>query len=405
MRSFKLALAFLLVFSSLANAKSPEAFKKRFELVRAADGQLVGIRDRSINNKFAIRPYVEFIKEQILNEQKLIKKNGLVSYEDQVRNLLGENAVNNLSDDESEYVNHVVESLKELAGLNVEAIFGNETFKKVTTSYEVKMNEALNLLDPHMVAVVDDSSYFYKRNVTYKAVTWGLDLAKRMFSDVPMLNTASYVIVQIEKKITEQRNFHQNMLLHYLENFKEEELGLTHDEVNHIWSSIYESRIPWFAFWESKKARANWYEYGAYAFYANYRGANQKLKANSARYTGILDRPNFAFQEVNLGGDKVIVNLFDNESLLQRRPAVAFNYNHPGQIARKRALLTLANLGLSFVPLNDFIKGNVEKFIKSYFEKQRITEGALYGYFESKKDKKGMDEVKAQYLNPFDFSL
>jgi len=60
---------------------------------------------------------------------------------------------------------------------------------------------------------------------------------------------------------------------------------------------------------------------------------------------------------------------------------------------------------LSFVPLNDFIKGNVEKFIKSYFEKQRITEGALYGYFESKKDKKGMDEVKAQYLNPFDFSL
>jgi hypothetical protein len=348
---------------------------------------------------------VEFIKDQILKEQALIKKNGLVNYEDYVRNLLGKNQLNNLSSEENEYVEHVVSSLKELATINVEAIFNNEKFQAVTAQYEGKMNEALNLLDLHMIAVTDDSSYFYKRNVTYKAVTWGLDLAKKVFSDVPMLNTISYVIVQIEKKVTEQRNFHQNMLLHYLENFKEEELGLTHDEVNHIWSSIYESRIPWFAFWESKKARTNWYEYGAYAFYANYRGANQKLKTHAGKYTGILERPNFAFQEVNLGGDKVIVNLFDNESILQRRPAVAFNYNHPGQIARKRALLTLANLGLSFVPLNDFIKGNVEKFIKSYFEKQRITEGALYGYFESKKDMKSMELVKAQYLNPFDLSL
>ena len=65
-------------------------------------------------------------------------------------------------------------------------------------------------------------------------------------------------------------------------------------------------------------------------------------------------------------------------------------------------MLTLAQLGLSFVPLNATIKDTVSNFIKSYYEKQRLTEGALYGYFESLGDRKGMVEIKSQYLNPFD---
>jgi hypothetical protein len=111
---------------------------------------------------------------------------------------------------------------------------------------------------------------------------------------------------------------------------------------------------------------------------------------------------NFAFNKVTFNNEKVIVNLFDNESMLQSRPAVAYNYDRPTQIARKRVMLTLAQLGLSFVPMSAYIKDTAGSFIKSYYANQKITEGALYGYFESMGENAGMKQVKIQYLNPFD---
>jgi hypothetical protein len=221
-------------------------------------------------------------------------------------------------------------------------------------------------------------------------------------SNIPMLNTVSYVIVQVEKLITQRRQFHQNMLLHYLENFKEEELGLTHDEVNMIWSSIYESRIPWFAFWESSAAKNNWAKYGVNNFYLNYRAGTTNLANASKLYTEVSDRMNFSFQKVTYNNEKVIVNLFDKESMLQNRPAVAYNFDRPTQVARKRVVLQLAELGLSFVPMSAIFKDNIDSFIKSFYEQQKITEGALYGYFESNGDSAGQEKITAQYLNPFD---
>ena len=48
------------------------------------------------------------------------------------------------------------------------------------------------------------------------------------------------------------------------------------------------------------------------------------------------------------------------------------------------------------------IKDNVGSFIKSFYQQQKITEGALYGYFESNGDTDGQNQIHAQYLNPFD---
>jgi hypothetical protein len=111
---------------------------------------------------------------------------------------------------------------------------------------------------------------------------------------------------------------------------------------------------------------------------------------------------NYAFQKVTYKNEKVVVNLFDNESMFQSRPAVAFNYDRPTQIARKRIVLTLAQLGLSFIPMSATIKDTAGNFIKSFYANQKITEGALYGYFESMGEDFGMKQVKIQYLNPFD---
>lgn len=410
MRTLSLVVGLLCLFTmnlEAAQAKSADAFFKRFQIVRSADGKLIGIRDRTLPVKFDVAPFVKQIKSQLLDEQALMSNENLASgkYDSEVKSVLTEGMDYNLTGDQQEFdqdVQVVVDSLKKLAVLNVDYIFSHEIFKDVVNQYQGKMTDAIMLLDPTMIANVNDSTYFYKKNVTYKAVTWGLDFARRRMSSLPMLNTVSYVIVQVEKLITERRQFHQNMLLHYLENFKEEELGLTHDEVNMIWSSIYESRIPWFAFWESSAAKNNWMKYGVNNFYTNYRTATNNLKNAGPLYTEISDRMNFSFQKVTYNNDKVIINLFDKEGMLQNRPAVAYNFDRPTQVVRKRVVLGLASLGLSFVPMSAMIKDYIDQFIKSYYEQQKITEGALYGYFESNGDSNGLEQIHAQYLNPFD---
>lgn len=406
MRVITLVVLMMILASLQVEAKTAAGFYKRFQVIRDQNGKLIGIRDRTLPVKFEVRPYVEMVKNELKHEQALMNGANALNYEQSVRDLLAEDGPAILDDVQyNSYVDHVVYSLKELASLNIEAIFEHGVFKDIAAQYEGKLTNAIMLLDPTMIAVVDNPTYFYTKNVTYKAVTWALDFAKKRLSSIPILNTISYVIVKVEKKITERREFHQNMLLHYLENFKEEELGLTHEEVNLIWSSIYESRIPWYAFWESKSARSNWDKYGVNNFYLNYRAASATIRNSSTIYTEVDNRINFAFQNVTYKGDKVAVNLFDNEGIFQNHPAVAYNYSKPTQVVRKRVMLSLAELGLSFVPVGQGIKNNVETFIKSYYETQRITEGALYGYFESVSDTKAMNQVKLQYLNPFDISL
>lgn len=411
MKSISIMMAVLCIFAINTNtafAKSADAFQKRFQVIRSDDGKLVGIRDRTLPVKFEVAPYVKMIKSQLMAEQSLMAQNlANGNYEEELRSVLeedraywGSNGV--AQKDYDTYVQTTIDSLKELAALNIEAVFTNPAFNEVVSKFEGKVTDAILLLDPTILSNVKDPTFFYKRNVTYKAVSWALDFARKRLSNVPMLNTVSYVVVQVEKLITERRNFHQNMLMHYLENFDEKELGLTHDEVNMVWSSIYESRIPWYAYWESNNAKANWMKYGTTNFYANFRAGTANLTKAGSLYTEVSDRMNYAFQKVTYNNEKVVVNLFDKESMFQSRPAVAFNFDRPTSIARKRIVLSLAQLGLSFIPMSASIKDTAGNFIKSYYAKQKITEGALYGYFESMGEEAAMSQIKAQYMNPFD---
>ena len=190
--------------------------------------------------------------------------------------------------------------------------------------------------------------------------------------------------------------------MHYLENFPAEDLGLSHDEANLVWSSVYESRIPWYAFWESKAAVNSWNKYGTGKFYQSIRTANGRLRTNQRSFDSVGKRLNYAFMEAEYKGEEVIINLYDSQDMFNSFPAVAHYINNPKKIARKRLILQLAQLGMSFLSIPDFIKSIAGNYMKSHYQKQKLTEGALYGYFETINNLEGKEMIKAQYLNPFD---
>jgi hypothetical protein len=182
----------------------------------------------------------------------------------------------------------IVDSLKRIENVDFDAVFSDPEFKNVMTEFEWKLSDALEKLDPTVLAHVQDMDFFYQKRVTYQVLTWALNFAKKRLSQIPILNTASYVLVRVEELVRQRRLYHQNMLLHYIEQNSAEELGITHMEANHIMSSIYESRIPWFAFWESRAAQANWDKFGVNKFFTPIRLNNNRFRRMSSQYSQLV---------------------------------------------------------------------------------------------------------------------
>ncbi len=384
---------------SIATQASLESFNNRFEFVRE-EGKLIAVRDHSLSSKFSIKTYINYIKNELLKEQALMNAvDG--NYENEIKDLFTD--TQSLRAENGEKVNHIVNSMRALGPVDFEAIFSNEKFIEVMESFEGKLKDAIFYIDPQLVAKPDNASFFYKRNVTHKVVSWALGFAAKKLSTIPLLNTASYAIVQIEKMMTTRRMFHQNMLLHYLEVNEATELGLTKDEADSIFSSIYESRIEWYAFWESADAKLDWTHFGSNRFYQNWRVGTNKIRSFKGIYDSMDERVNFAFHEVNFKGERVLVNLVNNQNMIDSKPAIAYSFDNPKKIKRMRSVLTLARLGLSFVSLPAMIKDIVQDYMKSYYEQQQITEGALMAYFEQNEMIDEVKAVRSQFINPYAF--
>jgi len=387
-----------LLFSLNVFASSAEYFHKRFE-IKKVDGKSVAILDNFLKATFDIGPYIKFIKEQIKKEQALMDSKS--DYFSDLRYELGEDMKEKGYDDPKQ-IEYVVDSMKALRDLDVDAVFSNPKFKEVISKFQGGMSDALAKIGLNVMAKIDDPKFFYKRNVTYEVVKMALNFARQRLSTVPLLNTAFYVIVEVERLIRERRTYHQNMMLHYFEKFNAEDLGLTHNEVNLAMSSVYESRIPWYAFWESSMAVDGWQKYGVNIFFRNIRSANNRFRQYRDLYNSLGDRVDYAFRFAVKDGEEVIVNMFDSEHMFDAKPATAHFVNKPYKVMRKRLVLQLAQLGLSFVSLPAFIKDFAGSFMKSFYVKQKLTEGALHAFFESNNNMDMRDLILLQNLNPFE---
>ena len=393
----------LVLMTQMAFASA--GFQKRFQLVKNDQGQTVAIRLKALSLRFTLAPFIEQIKNDILSEQRRIKNLGFMGYESEVDARLAAMGMDPYSKDSegAEEIRAVKESLMNIPNINVEESFLAIERSGLMAEFEKKIQDALLQLDLALVANLDDSRYFYRRNVVYAVVTWALEQAQKRFSSVPFLNLASFVIVKVHDLLHEQKTFHHNMMLHYFQNVSEAELGMSKSEVDRAVSSIYEYRIATTGLSESNRAAREWDVFGWNKFYVQLRQGNTRARALSqgSRYTD-SKRVNFAFQESTSEGSRRIYNLLMNAHLFSSQPAMAYDYARPDKVRRDRALLNLAQVGLGFIPgIPGMLKSLANTFLDSMHKEQRLMDGALVAYFELNQNSVMVDQMYKQTINPY----
>lgn len=404
-RIFLLALGLMMSFGAFANELSIKGFNSRFSLVKNTEGKVTAIRLKKAVTRFTIMPFIEQIKSDLFKEQAsfmALTPNEKEAEIDQLLLDLGHNPYDKHSPDSDE-VQKIKESLVNVKNIDVEATFKELNKTDFWKEFEAKLQEAFLFIDPTVLANLEDPRFFYKRQITYKVVIWALEQAKKRFSNIPVLNIASFVIVRVHEMMLEQRAFHHNMLLHYVETIPETQLGMTKEEVDRTVSSVYEYRIDATNIPESNRAARDWLNYGMNTFYmtvrqGNARIQNWKLGLSRVEFSDIK-KLNYGFAEVSEAGARKIYHLHINGFMFSQKPALAFDYSNPKRVQRNRALLNIAGIGLGFIQMPGWLKGNVDNFIKSFYVEQVRMEGALIGYFESTGNTQMMRSVYAQRNN------
>lgn len=390
---------FAISLSASANSEVQALLSKRFIFKKNDQGQLDTVKMK-FTSKFSLRPYLIQIKSDIKAEIDRIRSN-TKSYDGELDEFIAYLEQDGYHKDIEENSLVIRDALKNLPNVKVDQAFQEIHAHGVLKRFEFEFKDILKMLDLTIIANPNDARFFYRKNVTYEVVTRALNFAKKKFDNIPILNLVSFVIVKVHDLVLEQRLFHQNMLMHYMENHDHTALGLTMKEVDMVMSSLYESRISALNLPESNNAARNWTNYGFDKFFTMVRGANTRIRRTNSTYDQVNKRYNFAFVEVVEDGERVVKNLIDNMHSFSTKAPTAYNYDNPNKVRRTRSLLNLGQVALGFLPIPGWLKDQAQNFLESFYVQQKLTEGALVGYFEEQGDARMAKAIKSQNINPY----
>ncbi|OQW47953.1 MAG: hypothetical protein A4S09_14240 [Proteobacteria bacterium SG_bin7] len=290
------------------------------------------------------------------------------------------------------------EAISYLKQVDLKSILENSEIKKAFgLIFEASESGTHNF---RVLAVPNDPKYFDSNETALKVIHQASGIIKLAMGNSYGAALALFVAQSAFDMILERRIFFQNYLLYHLEKYGPQKFGLTEAEADLVKSSIFESRIPWWKFWERTLARQKWERYGHDMHLDTLIAAKRSRK----RETGELnqwEKPlGFAFHAGQAGANKLIVNMVTPRSVISKKLSHAFEFSSPTKIASLRMFYFLLQMGVRLAPV-PVVSNVFDFFVDSLYIPQRQMEGALLGYFDDENSDSECRAVAIQTINPF----
>lgn len=378
------SLIFLLLFLSYSTAWTTEVIN-RIDVIRSANGEI----DKVVLLKHGKTPSVEEILKGFLQQIK--------DTQAQIRAGLFDTQLE-ASDWPEEFKSEAQRSISLLKQHDLKEVLDNVDVKKALKMvFDAANFEGHNF---RILAVPNDPKYFDSNERLFKIVRQASSLIKLAMGSTLGLGVALYLVQYTFDMILERRNFYQNYFMHYLDRVEPESLGLTSLEIQKIKSSIFESRISWWDFWQRAAARRAWDDYGHTQHLDDLITANQRREDRSADLTTWGNPLGFAFHDGEKEGRTRVVNLITKQSRVSKKLSLAVQMDNLTKVRNLRLFFFVLQLGVRFAPV-PAVSTVFNFFMNSLYVPQRQLEGALYGYYL---DTGAIDMARVitnQTINPF----
>lgn len=382
MKFLALMLSLFLTLPLIADSKVKKSFDAEFKVIKNQEGEIVAIKAKNFYPKLNIKLLIEDIENKVNSFKSLFAQKAMNDresfYEEHV-------FIAPIDYDISHEAKYVKDSLDLLADHDFVHFFRNLKNDDLLKEFQNRVLDEIKKYDPATLTRMDDPRFFLKADGLTKVLNWGLNQASKRFSSVPVLNFVSQIMDQVIAQIMIRRNYYQYMLMHYLDQYHASDIGLSDQEKAMALSSIYVSNLGLMDIKEILKAKDSWDNYGVLKLNGERKIAKNLINLIQAgSIAGVelkhLKEINFSFSDFDNNGNTEVYHLRVKSHKYSKKPALAFDYAEPNKIKVQRQLLMLAKVGLSFVTIPNFLKGQVISFIDSFYMVQAQREGALHAY-------------------------
>ena len=212
-----------------------------------------------------------------------------------------------------------------------------------------------------LLAHPSQASAFDEERMILEGLEHAIDLAQEVLGTTPLFNILEFLVDEYFDTLVHQRHFYQNALLSAINSGHH---SFSEQEVAHIKSSIFYSRLDLYKLSARKKAVKTWDTFGLKA----------ELKFNKNCKLSETTVFHYCFQ----GEKTYVMNLVDKNNSLSKKTSKAFDTKKPGFVGQRRWFILAIKLGLKLSPLPGVVKTPVRDWLESFYKKQRRTEGYLY---------------------------
>ena len=237
-----------------------------------------------------------------------------------------------------------------------------------------------------LLAAPNAPTAFDREKIVTEAIKQIIGAARSALPATQVFDVVEFLISEYIEGLESRREFFQNQLLVEL---AYDETLFTEKEKSTIRSSIFDSRISFINIPAKNKARKAWSTYGDASLAKVMKPCQGFVGANETGFG----------QCFKISGTE-IANRMVKKSIVSKSVSLAFDSKNPTKVRNHRAVLLLAKLGLTLLPVPGLAKKPFSMWINSQYVNQRKSEGFLYGHAVQKGLPDLADWVLVNSANP-----